>query len=86
MARANSHSKYKVVGKYIALAASVLLVTILGSLFSLLAIVPSTSLQYATFTMSVIHRAFTFGVNASVIGMCFPMEYFGKLYGISQVI
>jgi hypothetical protein len=72
------------VRKYVSLAASVFLVTLLGSIFSLLAIIPSVKLQYVTFTLSVLHRAFVYGANATVIGMCFPMEYFGKLYGISQ--
>ena len=83
--RTERNTRYANAAKYASLAMSVLLVSLLGSLFSLLAVIPSVKLQFATFTLSVIHRAFTYGANATVIGMCFPMEYFGKLYGISQV-
>lgn len=66
------------------IAASILMVVLLGILFSIFAIIPSVELQYVTFVISAVHRSFVFGCNASLIGMIFPMEYFGKLFGISQ--
>ena len=72
-------------GKFKAIAVSTFMVTLLGTMFSVFAIVPNGSLQYVTFVLSAIHRAFVFGNNAAMLAMIFPMEYFGKLFGISQV-
>ena len=72
-------------GKIKALTASTGVTLISGILFSVCAVIPSVGLQYLTFILSAIHRSFVFGNFASLIGMVFPMEYFGKLYGIGQV-
>ena len=72
--------------KYRSLAVSMMCMIVLGTLFSFISILPYVKLQYLAYLFSVIHRAFTYGGNAAVIAMCFPIQYFGKLYGISQVI
>ena len=71
--------------KYKSLAVSMMCMIVLGSLFSIISVMPYINLQYLAYVFSVIHRAFTYGGNAAVIAMCFPIQYFGKLYGISQV-
>ena len=71
--------------KYRSLAVSMTCMIVLGTLFSFISILPYVKLQYLAYLFSVIHRAFTYGGNAAVIAMCFPIQYFGKLYGISQV-
>ena len=71
--------------KYKSLAVSMMCMIVLGSMFSLISVMPYVNLQYLAYVFSVIHRAFTYGGNAAVIAMCFPIQYFGKLYGISQV-
>ena len=68
-----------------ALAAGVFLTTTLGISFTGLTLIANTTLQYASFFLSVLHRSFTFGINATVIGLSFPNEHFGKLYGTTQV-
>ena len=70
--------------KYKSLAVSMMCMIVLGSLFSIISVMPYINLQYLAYVFSVIHRAFTYGGNAAVIAMCFPIQYFGKLYGISQ--
>jgi len=70
--------------KYKSLAVSMMCMIVLGSMFSLISVMPFVNLQYLAYVFSVIHRAFTYGGNAAVIAMCFPIQYFGKLYGISQ--
>lgn len=70
--------------KYKTLCVSMFCCTFLGSLFSFIAVLPFANLQYAAFLFSVIHRAFVYSGNAAVIAMCFPPQYFGKLYGFSQ--
>jgi len=67
------------------LAAGVSCTSALGAAFSLLYLIPSKYAQYGTMILSVFHRSFTFGINATVIAMSFPMEHFGKLYGIAGV-
>jgi len=68
-----------------ALAAGVFLTTTLGISFTGLTLIANTTLQYASFFLSVLHRSFTFGINATVIGLSFPNEHFGKLYGTTQI-
>ena len=70
---------------YKGLAAGVACTSALGAAFSLLYVIPSKYAQYGTMILSVFHRSFTFGINATVIAMSFPMEHFGKLYGIAGV-
>ena len=71
--------------KYLSLSVSMLCCTVLGSIFSLFTIISVVELQYGAFLFAVLHRAFVYSGNAAVIAMCFPAEYFGKLYGFSQV-
>ncbi|CAG5090564.1 Oidioi.mRNA.OKI2018_I69.PAR.g12649.t1.cds [Oikopleura dioica] len=68
-----------------ALAAGVFLTTIFGISFTALTLIANTALQYATFILSVLHKSFTYGINATVIGLSFPNEHFGKLYGTTQI-
>jgi LAT3 family solute carrier family 43 protein 3 len=70
--------------KYRSLSVSVLCCIALGVCFSTFCLLPFPDLQYLSFVVSVVHRAFTYSVNAAVIAMCFPNIYFGKLYGFSQ--
>ena len=70
---------------YKGLAAGVSCTSALGAAFSLLYLIPSKYAQYGTMILSVFHRSFTFGINATVLAMSFPMEHFGKLYGIAGV-
>jgi hypothetical protein len=68
---------------YKGLAAGVSCTSALGAAFSLLYLIPSKYAQYGTMILSVFHRSFTFGINATVLAMSFPMAHFGKLYGIA---
>lgn len=70
---------------YKGLAAGVSCTSALGAAFSLLYLIPSKYAQYGTMILSVFHRSFTFGINATVLAMSFPMAHFGKLYGIAGV-
>ena len=45
-------------------------------------LIPSPRLQYATFFLAVISSAYTAGNVTSLIVHCFPMEQFGRLYGV----
>ena len=45
-------------------------------------LIPSPKLQYATFLLSVISDAYTLGNVSALIIQCFPMRYFGVLYGM----
>lgn len=74
----------KTKAKYLTLSVSMLCCTALGTIFSLITVIPAVKLQYGAFLFSVLHRAFVYSGNAAVIAMCFPPEYFGKLYGFSQ--
>ncbi|XP_077460389.1 solute carrier family 43 member 3a isoform X2 [Stigmatopora argus] len=51
-------------------------------LFSLCASIPFLPLQYFTFALQVINRAFLYGGNAAFINIVFPACHFGKLYGL----
>ncbi|CAG5104323.1 Oidioi.mRNA.OKI2018_I69.chr1.g1197.t1.cds [Oikopleura dioica] len=68
-----------------ALATGVFLTTIFGISFTALTLIANTTLQYASFFLSVLHKSFTYGINATVIGLSFPNEHFGKLYGTTQI-
>jgi len=72
-------------GKFKAIAASTFFTTLLGLIFSVTAIIPIVSLQYVTFLISAMHRAFTFANNAALIGIMYPHEYFGTLFGLCQL-
>uniref|UniRef100_A0AAY4A0Q2 Solute carrier family 43 member 3 n=1 Tax=Denticeps clupeoides TaxID=299321 RepID=A0AAY4A0Q2_9TELE len=51
-------------------------------LFSICAAVPVLPLQYITFIIQVLNRAFLYGGNAAFISVAFPSQHFGKLFGV----
>uniref|UniRef100_A0A3Q3L9Q9 Solute carrier family 43 member 3a n=1 Tax=Mastacembelus armatus TaxID=205130 RepID=A0A3Q3L9Q9_9TELE len=51
-------------------------------LFSMCASIPLLPLQYLTFILQVLNRAFLYGGNAAFISIAFPAYHFGKLYGL----
>ncbi|XP_061076306.1 equilibrative nucleobase transporter 1-like isoform X3 [Conger conger] len=51
-------------------------------LFSICATIPVLPLQYLTFVLQVVNRAFLFGGNAAFISIAFPVCHFGKLKGV----
>ncbi|XP_065447427.1 equilibrative nucleobase transporter 1-like [Chrysemys picta bellii] len=50
--------------------------------FSVCASVPVMPVQYATFILQVLSRSFLYGGNAAFLAIAFPLERFGKLYGL----
>ncbi|XP_067406838.1 equilibrative nucleobase transporter 1 isoform X2 [Emydura macquarii macquarii] len=50
--------------------------------FSVCASVPVLPVQYATFILQVLSRSFLYGGNAAFLAIAFPLEHFGKLYGL----
>ncbi|KAG6923347.1 solute carrier family 43 member 3 [Chelydra serpentina] len=50
--------------------------------FSVCASVPVLPVQYATFVLQVLSRSFLYGGNAAFLAIAFPLEHFGKLYGL----
>nr|XP_060627853.1 equilibrative nucleobase transporter 1 isoform X1 [Anolis sagrei ordinatus] len=60
-----------------------LLITVLQCIaFSICASIPVLSVQYATFILQVLSRSFLYGGNAAFLAIAFPLEHFGKLYGL----
>ncbi|XP_061074780.1 equilibrative nucleobase transporter 1-like [Conger conger] len=55
-------------------------------LFSICATIPVLPLQYLTFVLQVLNRAFIFGGNAAFISIVFPICHFGKLLGLFLVL
>ncbi|XP_061076569.1 equilibrative nucleobase transporter 1-like [Conger conger] len=55
-------------------------------LFSICATIPVLPLQYLTFVLQVLNRAFIFGGNAAFISVFFPICHFGKLLGLCFVV
>ncbi|KAJ8259242.1 hypothetical protein COCON_G00182540 [Conger conger] len=51
-------------------------------LFSICATIPVLQLQYLTFVLQVLNRAFSIGGNAAFISIAFPVCHFGKLVGV----
>ncbi|CAH1801295.1 unnamed protein product [Owenia fusiformis] len=58
----------------------------LGVLLSACAAIPVLELQYFTFVVFVFHRTFNYGPATAFIAQAFPIEHFGRLYGINNVI
>ncbi|XP_069485110.1 equilibrative nucleobase transporter 1 isoform X6 [Ambystoma mexicanum] len=54
--------------------------------FSIFAAIPILSVQYATFIFQVVNRSFLFGGNAAFLAMAFPLQHFGKLYGLVMAL
>ncbi|XP_053133170.1 equilibrative nucleobase transporter 1 isoform X2 [Hemicordylus capensis] len=50
--------------------------------FSICASIPVLPVQYATFILQVLSRSFLYGGNAAFLAVAFPLEHFGKLYGL----
>ncbi|KAJ7344168.1 hypothetical protein JRQ81_000118 [Phrynocephalus forsythii] len=50
--------------------------------FSVCASIPVLPVQYATFILQVLSRSFLYGGNAAFLAIAFPLEHFGKLYGL----
>uniref|UniRef100_K7FFV2 Solute carrier family 43 member 3 n=1 Tax=Pelodiscus sinensis TaxID=13735 RepID=K7FFV2_PELSI len=50
--------------------------------FSVCASVPVLPVQYVTFILQVLSRSFLYGGNAAFLAIAFPLEHFGKLYGL----
>ncbi|XP_061075976.1 equilibrative nucleobase transporter 1-like [Conger conger] len=55
-------------------------------LFSICATIPVLPLQYLTFVLQVVNRAFSFGGNAAFISIAFPVCHFGKLIGVVNAV
>ncbi|XP_053357772.1 solute carrier family 43 member 3a isoform X1 [Clarias gariepinus] len=51
-------------------------------LFSICSTIPFLPLQYVTFVLQVLNRSFLYGGNAAFISIAFPIQHFGKLYGL----
>ncbi|XP_070583445.1 equilibrative nucleobase transporter 1 isoform X2 [Erythrolamprus reginae] len=50
--------------------------------FSICASIPVLPVQYATFILQVLSRSFLYGGNAAFLAIAFPLQHFGKLYGL----
>ncbi|KAJ7420793.1 Solute carrier family 43 member 3 [Willisornis vidua] len=55
-------------------------------LFSVCAAVPVLPVQFATFVLQVISRSFLYGGNAAFLAIAFPLQHFGKLYGLAMAL
>ncbi|XP_061074775.1 equilibrative nucleobase transporter 1-like [Conger conger] len=55
-------------------------------LFSICATIPVLPLQYLTFVLQVVNRAFSFGGTAAFINIAFPVCHFGKLLGVVNAV
>ncbi|XP_076818665.1 equilibrative nucleobase transporter 1-like [Clavelina lepadiformis] len=69
-----------------AVALSGFVTTTLGVIFSLVVIIPSVKVQYASFILQVLFRSFLYGGNCSFVALLFPSEHFGKLYGMTMTL
>ncbi|XP_061075200.1 equilibrative nucleobase transporter 1-like isoform X2 [Conger conger] len=55
-------------------------------LFSICTTIPVLPLQYLTFVLQVVNRAFSFGGTAAFINIAFPVCHFGKLIGVVNAV
>nr|XP_039273476.1 solute carrier family 43 member 3-like [Styela clava] len=69
-----------------AVSFSALATTLLGTLFSIVIVIPSLPLQYVSFILQVIFRSFLYGGSMSFIAIAFPGQHFGKLYGLTMCV
>uniref|UniRef100_A0A2K5RIB6 Solute carrier family 43 member 3 n=1 Tax=Cebus imitator TaxID=2715852 RepID=A0A2K5RIB6_CEBIM len=65
---------------------SLALTSLLSLGFVLCASVPVLPLQYLTFILQVISRSFLYGSNAAFLTVAFPLEHFGKLFGLVMAL
>ena len=70
----------------LAIAASACTTSCWGLLFSLCVLLPISQLQYVSFVLQVAFRSFLYGGNASFIALVFPIEHFGKIYGMTMTL
>ena len=69
-----------------AVSMSLLATSTLGIIFSILVCIPNAPIQYASFVLLCAFRGFVYGSWSSSISILFPMEHFGKLFGISRLL
>ena len=70
----------------LAIAVSSCVTSSWGLLFSLCVLIPVPQLQYVSFVLQVAFRSFLYGGNASFIALVFPIEHFGKIYGMTMTL
>ncbi|XP_077434803.1 equilibrative nucleobase transporter 1-like [Vanacampus margaritifer] len=61
---------------------SIFVTALMALVFSICSAIPVLPLQYFTFVMQVLCRAFLFGGNATFISVAFPPCHFGKVFGL----
>ena len=71
---------------FLAIAISTFVTSSWGVVFSVLLLIPIPELQYVSFISQVAFRSFLYGGNASFIALMFPVEHFGKLYGLTMTL
>nr|CAB3266285.1 solute carrier family 43 member 3-like [Phallusia mammillata] len=69
-----------------AVSVSAFTTSLLGVLFSLIVAIPIAPIQYISFVLQVVFRSFLYGGNASFIAFSFPVQHFGKLYGLTMTL
>ncbi|XP_076459274.1 equilibrative nucleobase transporter 1-like [Babylonia areolata] len=62
------------------------LTALLGIVMSALVLRNAHSVLYPTFIVNVVFRSFMYSMAASYIGVMFPSEYFGVLYGLMIIL
>lgn len=62
------------------------LTSFIALLLNILVLIPVLNVQYLTFVVQVVFRAFVYTVYSAFILHKFPMSYFGTLYGIGKFI
>ncbi|XP_055486816.1 equilibrative nucleobase transporter 1-like isoform X2 [Leucoraja erinacea] len=58
----------------------------LSVLFSVSAAIPVLEVQYLTFVLQMVNRAFLYGGFSAFLVMAFPLCHFGKLFGTMQTL
>uniref|UniRef100_A0A8C5QP80 Solute carrier family 43 member 3 n=2 Tax=Leptobrachium leishanense TaxID=445787 RepID=A0A8C5QP80_9ANUR len=53
-----------------------------STLFSIIAVIQTLPAMYAAFILQVLNRSFLYGGNAAFLSIAFPLQHFGKLYGL----
>ncbi|XP_076447599.1 equilibrative nucleobase transporter 1-like [Babylonia areolata] len=62
------------------------LTSVLGIILSLLVLFDSESILYPAFVFNTLFRSFIYAMGAAYIGVMFPSEYFGILYGLMIIL
>ncbi|XP_033119327.1 solute carrier family 43 member 3-like [Anneissia japonica] len=63
-----------------------LVTIVITLLFCIMTIIPILEVQYITFVLQVLSRAFLYGLAAAFIATAFPMQFFGSLYGMMMLL